>query len=315
MSAAAAQVASLAQQFDTQTATIRPRLRSVDASSKLEALAEDSAALRSADQRLRQRLSENPPDAAGGIPGDSRQVLAAMRQALADLAAGETAAAVIERASLQRRLWTILGPLAVAWVLGLLVLARVPRTAVREPSAAPGSMPQATPATASAAPAPTSIDLAATADVCTAIARMTSAAALPDILARTASVLDASGIIVWMDAGDELFAAGSYGYDPKVISRLGPIHRAADNATAAAWRTGEVRTVAGDPMANGAVVAPMFGPETCIGVLAAEVRHGREHDAATRAVAAMIASQLAMVLGAWPGTRDDRIGRAVSSAR
>jgi len=53
-------------------------------------------------------------------------------------------------------------------------------------------------------------------------------------------------------------------------------------------------------MSNGAVVAPMFGPANCIGVLAAEIRHGREDETATRAVASMIAAQLAAALSAWP---------------
>ena len=313
--AVAAQVASLAEQFDRETATLRPKLRSVDASSKLQALADDGAGFRSADQRLRQRLSEDPADPATGAFEDSRQVLATMRQTLGDLAAAEAAAVVVQRAALQRQLWTVLGPLSVAWVLGLLVLARVPKTESRRVHAEHAPMPQAGSATLAPAPAPEAqatrpIDLAATADLCTAIARMTSNAAVPDILARTASVLDASGIIVWMEAGDELFAAGSYGYDPKVIRRLGPIHRSADNATAAAWRTGEIRTVSSDMMANGAVVAPMFGPDGCIGVLAAEIRCAREHDPATLAVTSMIASQLAMVLSAWPGTRDPGLPRS-----
>jgi hypothetical protein len=87
-----------------------------------------------------------------------------------------------------------------------------------------------------------------------------------------------------------------------VISRLGPIHRSADNATAAAWRRGEIQTVAGDMVTNGAVVAPMFAPGMCAGVLAAEIRHGREQDDTLHAVASMIASQLAMVVTAWPTT-------------
>jgi hypothetical protein len=93
-------------------------------------------------------------------------------------------------------------------------------------------------------------------------------------------------------------------------SRLGSIPREADNATADAWRTGEARTVAGDAMANGAIVAPMFGPDTCIGVLAAEVRHGREQDESTRAVTMMVAAQLAMVLGAGPAPSTARAAEA-----
>jgi len=144
------------------------------------------------------------------------------------------------------------------------------------------------------------VDLAAAADVCTAISRVTSVTALTEVLGRVAAVLDASGVIVWMGAGEELFPATSFGYDTRVVSRLGPIPRFADNATANAWLMGQVRTVAGDASTNGAIVAPMFGPDSCIGVLAAEVRHGRETDAATQAVTVMIAAQLATAVVAWP---------------
>jgi hypothetical protein len=56
--------------------------------------------------------------------------------------------------------------------------------------------------------------------------------------------------------------------------------------------------VAGGTSSNGAIVAPMLGRDACIGVLAAEVRGRREDDAATRAVAVMIAAQLATVVAA-----------------
>jgi hypothetical protein len=151
-----------------------------------------------------------------------------------------------------------------------------------------------------ATPETPSVDLTAAADVCTAISRLTSADQLPALLTRIATVIDASGIILWMGAGEELLAAAAHGYDPRVIGRLGAIPRSADNATAAAWRTGQVGFVPGDVMSNGAIVAPLFGQENCIGVLAAEVRHGRETDAATRAVTAMIAAQLSTALSAWP---------------
>ena len=129
---------------------------------------------------------------------------------------------------------------------------------------------------------------------------MTAAGELPALLARAASILDASGLIIWIGAGEQLFAVTAHGYDPRVIDRLGPIGRNADNATAASWRSGEVKVVPGDLMSNGAVVAPMFSPDACIGVLAAEVRHGREDDAETCAVTSMIAAQLATVVSAWP---------------
>jgi hypothetical protein len=144
------------------------------------------------------------------------------------------------------------------------------------------------------------LELGAAAAVCAEIARLTDPAALPDLLRRAAAILGARGMVIWMGAGDELFAAIAYGYEPTVMSRLRPIRRSADNATAAAWRTGEIRTVAAAGTGLGAIIAPISGPAGPFGVIAAEVRDGREQDAATCAVTAIIASQLAGVLSAWP---------------
>jgi hypothetical protein len=144
------------------------------------------------------------------------------------------------------------------------------------------------------------VDLAATAALCNDLSRLTATAQLPELLARAAGILDARGLIVWMGAGEQLFAAAAHGYEPRIVSRLAPINRNAGNATAAAWRTGRLGTVGAEGGSNGAIVAPMFNPSQCVGVLAAEVREDREKDAATRAVTAIVAAQLGAVLAAWP---------------
>jgi hypothetical protein len=159
------------------------------------------------------------------------------------------------------------------------------------------------------------VDLTATAALCEQIQRLTDITALPVILERAAGLLDARGIIIWMAAGEELFAVTAYGYESAVIARLPPIPRSAENATATAWRSGDLRTVAAYDSSLGAVVAPMFGPERCIGVLAAELRNGRETDAATRAVTAILASQLAGVLAAWPAGSTLTTGSAAEGSR
>ena len=199
-----------------------------------------------------------------------------------------------ERAALTQRSWFTLAAVALFWVGGLFALVRVPPTP--EQPAVVAREPPTDPVVET----PSAVDLTATADLCVAILRLTDTASLPVILERAAGILDARGIIIWMGAGDELFAATSFGYDPAVMSRLLPIRRTAENATATAWRTGELRTVAADDSSLGAVVAPMFSPPDCVGVLAAEVRNGREKDAATCAVTAILASQLAGILTAWP---------------
>jgi hypothetical protein len=195
-----------------------------------------------------------------------------------------------------------LAAVSIVWITGLMALVPLPRQA--EPTAA------AAPRAAQPADAPPAVDLAATSALCADIVRLTDGAALPIILERAAGIIDARGIIVWMAAGDELFAATAFGYDRSVVGRLLPIARTAENATATTWRTGRPGVVVGDESNLGAIVAPMFGPDRCIGVLAAEVRNGRERDAATHAVTAILASQLAGVLTAWPASSTLETGPA-----
>lgn len=312
---AAARVSALAQALNGDADAIRGTVRSVQAATLLQALADRTATLASVDQRLRDASDEDGVPVPATVVPEIRGTVDAMRAMLSQLVAAEASAAAEKRAALQQQIWTVTGTLAIAWVLGILALARVPRAAALETSAS--VLPSPTGRTFDLTPAPRddaetsapAIDLAAAADLCTELARVTSAAALPDMLARAAAVLDASGLVLWIGAGEELLAASAYGYDPAVISRLGPIPRAAENATAAAWRTGEVRTVSGDMMSNGAVVAPLLGPDHCIGVLAAEIRHGREGNVGTRAVTAMIAAQLATVVAAWPAAGGHDSGR------
>lgn len=140
------------------------------------------------------------------------------------------------------------------------------------------------------------------ADLCADLAQVQDARQLGALLGRAADVLDAAGMIVWMADPDrrELVPTLTHGYAPAALARFGTIPREADNATAAAFREGALKTVAADGPASGAIVAPLVTPGGCVGVIAAEVSGGRERDAATRAVARIVAAQLAALLGAPP---------------
>ena len=146
------------------------------------------------------------------------------------------------------------------------------------------------------------VDLAATARLCADLARVGDPAELPALLQRAGRVIDASGLIVWVAdrAGASLFPVLAEGYAPDVIARMGSIGRDADNAAAAAYRQGELRTVPAHGALPGAIVAPIVTGEGCIGVLAAEMRHGAERDEATQAIAAIVAAQLATFVTALP---------------
>ena len=141
-------------------------------------------------------------------------------------------------------------------------------------------------------------DLAAIADVCSWLARVQFSSELPGLLERTAKALDSTGVIVWMPdaASGMLRPALSHGYTPAALARMGGIQPAADNATAAAYRTKTVVAVPPDAIAGGAVVAPLHTAEGCSGVLAVELADGVTPTPQVRAGAAIVAAQLATLL-------------------
>jgi hypothetical protein len=143
-------------------------------------------------------------------------------------------------------------------------------------------------------------NLSSAARLCTDLGRVLETRQLPGLLERTANIIDASGMIVWIadPISHELRPAMSFGYSEQVMTRMGGIARDANNAAAASYRSAEMRTVSGDGVTNGALVAPLITPDGCIGVLSAEMKGGSERDEAARALAAIFAAQLATLVSA-----------------
>lgn len=300
-------VSVLTARLPSELAAIKARARSADSATAVQSVSEALSKVAAADASARDYLGqEQELMAADVVFGEGRDAIIAARSSTALIAKSEGAAFDAEQAADQQKALIVAAVTAGLWVIGILLL--MPRTGTAKETATTLAEITRVPVPERVDPAvpPPTIDLAAAADLCTALSRVVTSAALPDMLARAAALIDAPGVIVWMGSGDELFAGMSHGYDPRSIRRLGAIPRDADNATAEAWRTGELRTVVGDMVSNGAIVAPMFGPESCVGVLAAEVRHGREQDPATQAVTLMIAAQLATVIGASPAAPQTR---------
>jgi hypothetical protein len=296
-------VPELIERIRTQTDGLRSDVRSLEAGRALESAAAAAATLQDVVARAQEhmRLGQDLM-AADLIFSEGRVSDEAIASNLRILRAGENDAYATARADTLDSLWTVGIAVAVLWVLGTILLARVPAQAVREDtlSLAPAHtlLTKSTPV--EEPPLAAHPDLQTAADVCTAMGRLSSADDLPALLQRAAGVLNASGVVVWMAAGEELFAAAAFGYPAQVIRRLGPINRSAINATAAAWRSGSLQAVSGDHAARGALAAPMLGPDRCIGVLAVETAVGQDTDAATRAVTMMFAAQLAAALAGWP---------------
>ena len=293
--------AALLRQLADAVEAVRPRLRSADAASASGDIDRALRTLTTIDATARADMTQRQSVlAADLIFNEGRDAAATLTSSVLALRAAELSAWTSERARAARQELLALGGVALAWTIGVVILLR--------PESAPGSV-ATVPATASppaadvpptTGPVPPTIDLAAAAAVCALLARVSDTSGLRSVLERAATVLDARGFVVWLGAGDELFPVLAHGYDDRLLRRLGPMARSADNATADAWRSGELRAVIAGATTHGAIVAPMATPAGCVGVLAAEVRRGRETDAATRAVAVMIAAQLAGVVAAWP---------------
>jgi hypothetical protein len=140
--------------------------------------------------------------------------------------------------------------------------------------------------------------LKAAADLCTELSRVNDAGELQRLLARAADIMDASGLVVWIGstAGADLRPALAHGYPDHVLARMQTVPRSADNAAAAAYRTGALQIVLKRPGSNGAVVAPLLSPEGCVGAFSAEILSGSETADSVQALAAIFAAQLAFVL-------------------
>jgi hypothetical protein len=115
--------------------------------------------------------------------------------------------------------------------------------------------------------------------------------------------MDASGVMVWMGTpnGGDLRVVLAHGYGEEMLARIPPVPRSADNAAAAAYRSGTLQIVLSRPGASsGAVVAPIVAADGCVGALSAEIRHGAETSEGVQALAEIAAAHLASVLGQAP---------------
>jgi len=162
------------------------------------------------------------------------------------------------------------------------------------------------------APRPTDVisapDLLAAANLCTKLAQADADSDVTLLLKEASRVLGAIGVIVWTwepETGT-LTPSISDGYSDRVLSQLPMVRRDADNATAAAFRSGQTCTVAGADGATSALAVPVMAPSGCVGVLAVELRNGAEHTSSVRAVATMFAAQIGRLLEAACVSRSER---------
>ena len=295
-------------QLTTDAAGLRAAAESGASSERLEEFWTALSALMSAESRARELLAGGDENAAAeAILASAREHVSALNSSLRAFREVETDQYRRAHAAMFWQFWLLLALIAGLWAIGLIAFAVTPlgesapeRVEVPTPAQPAVDLPLVPALVADAIESTPTIDLATAATLSSEVARLSDVASLQALLAHAADALGARGVIVWMSGGDNLIAAAAHGYEAAVLRRIPSIARDADNATAVAWRTGQPGTVPEDASGHGAIVAPMMSADGCVGVFAAELRGGRERDAATCAVAAILASQLAGVLAGWP---------------
>jgi hypothetical protein len=132
-------------------------------------------------------------------------------------------------------------------------------------------------------------------EICADLSTLADTGALTGALDRAATVLDASGMIVWIASndGNSLSPVASHGFDEKMVSRIGRIPRDSANLTAAAFRENVPRVSAPTLTAPAALAVALCGPTGPVGVLSVELKSGVPADESRVALTTIFGAQLA----------------------
>jgi hypothetical protein len=193
------------------------------------------------------------------------------------------------------------GPAAPAAAASATLTATAPTLGSGAPAAPPVpiAVPVATSAPAAKVAPPPVVNLPEAAELCGDLARVMDERDVPALLARAAKVLEATGVIIWMadPRGSRLEPTLTHGYPEKVLNRLSALDVQADNVTSLAFRSLRSQQVHGmGANTAGAIAVPLITASGCTGVLAAEVRDGRQASQETLAMARIIAAQFSAII-------------------
>lgn len=301
--------------------TLRTRVSELDSIASgvgvplTEAL-DQSDRLAASEQRAREHVRSGQALLAGEVIfTDARELLDAIHIQLARAHDQIVQSADIRHAEIRREQTMLALGAAGALVFAVLLLVipgRTPLPVERESVAAAAPRPagqyiepetSSTGSTLFTSSAPPAL-LREAAAVCTDLGRVSQSLEISTLLGRAATVLSASGIVVWMssDNRDELFPVASAGYDDRIFARIGSIHRSSSNLTAAAFRSGGARTTVGVGPSAAALAVPLLTPQGPVGVFSAELRNISEVDGDRLAIATIFAAQLSTLLGSMSGS-------------
>ena len=321
-------VASLHESMTGTLAALRQSPVSGEASRALDEAVATVAEFGNIDRRTRDYITgDEKLMAADVIFTEGGEAVANAARQIETARLAEHQAADLAEAALRKKEALAAGAAASFAVLVVFLLMPRPRVEVEEPvttglsisptraptSAAasapttvvPPKAPKATPAAPRAQALETTvatrhaIALKAAASLATDFGRVRDAEEMTRLLGRAATLMDASGVVIWLGTttGTELAPMLAHGYGAQALSRMPRVPRSADNAAAAAYRTGQMQIVLARPGGNpGALVAPILAADGCIGALSAEIQGGGEASESVQALSTIVAAHLATML-------------------
>jgi len=263
-----------------------------------------------AEKRARTYVSRDEMQLAGDVIfTEIRDILASATKQVQSLRTTLRGDSDRRAASLRSEQLILAGAAIVVWIaIALLLLpsetkpvAKDPgqwRSELKETLKKPAPAPVVTPvAAAPPGPAGPVIEISAiktTSEICADLSSLADTGALQGVLERVSTLLNATGLIVWVSSNDgsTLSPVATYGFDPKLVARIGKIPKESANLTAAAFRENAPRMSAATGTTPAALAVPMVGPTGPAGVLSIELKSGQAVEEAKVALAAIVAAQL-----------------------
>lgn len=144
-------------------------------------------------------------------------------------------------------------------------------------------------------------------EICKDLSALADPGALEGALARVCTILNATGLIVWIPSndGNTLSPVATSGFDPKLVTRIGKIGRDSANLTAAAFREGIAKVSPVTATTPAALAVPMCSPSGAAGILSVELKPGQPVDDSKVSLAAIVAAQLATLAMPISAASDD----------
>ena len=279
--------------------------------------------LSAAEKRARGYVSRDEMQLAGDVIfTEVRDLLASATTQVQSVRDGLTRAHDRRAAAIRQEQVMLAGGALAIWIgIALLLLPTEPKAAAKDPGEWRNELKESLKKPIPVAPEPPKAPepqvtivpgieinaLREVSEICKDLSALADPGALEGALARVCTILNATGLIVWIPSndGNTLSPVATSGFDPKLVTRIGTIGRDSANLTAAAFREGIAKVSPVTATTPAALAVPMCSPSGAAGILSVELKPGQPMDDSKVSLAAIVAAQLATLAMPISAVSDD----------